>query len=120
VEILPNGKGDIKHLNSYQELLLNLHNIKISIACIVDNNYELIEKVDVKKNSSPLLLVLKRKEIENYLLEPKLIHSAIKRALEKKKKYKGLVIVSPEITEIQEELNNLLSRDEIKIMFLTN
>jgi predicted ATPase len=113
---LPNGKGDGKHLNVFQELLFEVFKLDVKIACIVDNDYDLSSDSiysKVNKKSNTLLLRLQRKEIENYLLDSVVIGKAVSNWVEQRKKHVSKDSGYPSHDEIQGEINRILSSDEI-------
>lgn len=113
---LPDGKGDSKHLNSFQKLLFEVFKLDVKIACIVDNDYEFsFDKPSIENigNSSTLLLRLQCKEIENYLLDSAVIAKAVLNLVEQRKKYIDKSVDYPSLDEIQERINEILSSTEI-------
>lgn len=113
---LPNGKGDRKHLAAFQKLLSETFKINVKIACIVDNDYDIPHNdslADVK-GSTVLLLQLKRKEIENYLLDPHGISKAVANLLEKRREHVETTINCPTVEEIQTGLDEILNKLEIR------
>jgi hypothetical protein len=113
---LPNGKGDRKHLAAFQKLLSETFKINVKIACIVDNDYDISHDdslADVK-GSTVLLLQLKRKEIENYLLDSHGIFKAVANLLEKRRERVETTINCPTVEEIQTGLDEILNKPEIR------
>lgn len=113
---LPDGKGDSKYLSGFQKLLCEVFKLDVKIACIVDNDYDLIldslsEEQD--KNSDPLVLRLQRKEIENYLLDAKVIEKTLSNLIEQRRKHVNRDIDYPSLDDIQNELSRILVSDEI-------
>jgi len=113
---LPDGKGDSKHLNVFQKLLFEVFKLDVKIACIVDNDYDLLlDSSSVKEieKSNTLLLRLQRKEIENYLLDSTVVAEAVSNLVEQRKKYVDKSINYPSLDDIQDEINKILSSAEI-------
>lgn len=88
----------------------------MKIACIVDNDYDIPHNdcLADAKASTVLLLQLKRKEIENYLLDPHGISKAVANLLEKRKERVGTTINCPTVEEIQTGLDGILNKLEIR------
>lgn len=113
---LPNGKGDREHLEAFQRLIRESFKLDVKIACIVDNDYDFLVNDDVEHSggSTPLLLTLQRKEIENYLLEPDIIAGAIEAAAKGRQHHTGATVNYPTIQEIQAEMSQLLNAPETR------
>jgi hypothetical protein len=73
---LPDGKSTAEQLATYNKLLREMLRVNVKLAAIVDNDYDLEELECEEERDGVLLLKLKRKEVENYLLDPEVISSA--------------------------------------------
>lgn len=115
---LPTGKGDSKHVKVFRDLLRETFRIDVKIVCITDNDYDIQdENAQASNNESHLIfLSLKRKEIENYLLEPDVILSAVVKAAEERKKYTKSDVNIPSREEISGKLEEILGGQAIKKM----
>lgn len=112
---LPSGKGDSQHLQTFQKLIREAFNLDVNVACIVDNDYDFSNNAEETSNgSTPLLLTLKCKEIENYLLDPDLISRAAQNEAERRESHTGQTINYPSPEEVQNKLSDILNSTEIR------
>ncbi len=113
---LPNGKGDASHLAVFADLLRSTFKLDVAIACLIDNDYE--SSVSDTNNGSlganPLLLPLGRKEIENYLLEPKVLAKAAEAAAERRKERSNTSIIPPDHDAFYNKLEEIFKETEIR------
>jgi energy-coupling factor transporter ATP-binding protein EcfA2 len=112
---LPSGKGDREHLQAFQRLIREVFDLDVKIACIVDNDYDFPENSleEHSGGSAPLLLALKRKEIENYLLDPDVISRAAKDVAKNRELRTQRTVDYPTLQEIQGRISQLLNSPEI-------
>lgn len=113
---LPNGKGDQIYLLAHQGFLRETFKMRVKIACVKDRDYELNSPSigTSATDNSPLIVSLTRKEIENYFLDPKVIHDAVQASANKRQKHDGEVIQIPSPQEIEDKLHSILDEPEIK------
>ena len=110
---LPNGKGDRNSLASFQKLLLTTFKIDAKIACILDNDYEISEKKSETHSLNTLLMSLKRKEIENYFLDSRVISTAAKKLSEQRSNRTNTKITYPNIEDVEQKLIEILDTSDI-------
>jgi len=111
---LLDGKGNSAHLPVIARLLREAYGLYVRIAAILDNDYELNAIEEPDKDNNVLLLSLRRKEIENYLIEPAVIEKAACLSAERRQENTLQSIKSPTIDEVNDELLHILEIDEIK------
>ncbi len=115
VASLPNGKGDAQHLKTFQQLLTNVFNLNMPIACIVDNDYGLTNPDDKNTDECNVHIhALARKEIENYLIEPDVIERAFLKANEDRTQRELEPIPLPTLEQITEAIESILEQPAIK------
>jgi hypothetical protein len=79
----------------------------------VDNDYELGQDSTPATDGSTVITRLKRKEIENYLLEPTVVFAAISRLADQRRQRTGRDVVLPTPDELAAKLNGILLQPEI-------
>ena len=111
---LPNGKGDSVTLKNFPALMQSCFGLRINVACILDNDYELPSSTNpASRQGEPLVETLGRKEIENYLLDPKVISKAIKGALQERANKSSPNVDPPSQDRVEQELQQILDKPEI-------
>lgn len=109
---LPNGKGDAEHLVRFRELLRAALKVNCRLAAIVDSDYEhpvpdLVVQVD-----DVAVLTLPRKEIENYLIDPRLIAAVLKVKAERKQRA-GFPAQYPTPEQVESGLKQILDDPQL-------
>lgn len=110
---LLDGKGNSTHLPMFCRLLHESLGLQVKIACIVDNDYELSSSASPDADNATMILSLGCKEIENYLIEPKVVHKAIVNLAQKRKARTNDMTDLPEIEDIERKLDEILQEKEI-------
>jgi len=112
---LPNGKGDAAILVTFHAMLKEAIDPEMRIACITDNDYDLDDapSADPSDRSKPLCLSLRRKEIENYLIEPQVIAKAAAAAAREQEQHKKQEVNAPDPEQVDQELERILGDPEI-------
>lgn len=113
VATLPNGKGDKKHLNSFITFLRETLGMDVKIACVTDNDYELLPDEEGDDVPNLKLIALGKKEIENYLIVPEVILSSLTMEAERREKYTGSTVPLPEVEEIRTKIMEIIDSREI-------
>jgi len=113
---LPSGKGDAAHLPVFKQLLHQTFHMDVALACIADNDYELAEELAAPEPTSeaPLVVSLGRKEVENYLLDPATMVSAIRAAANRRRGRTGATPSTPSAEDVGAELKRLVEADEVR------
>lgn len=111
---LPSGKGDLKHLVVFKKLVMDVMRLDIRIVSIVDMDYELKNSEQNDDNDDIRILKLDRKEIENYLIEPKVIEEALKIVSDNNEQFSKRDVTLPTINKIEQTINGFLSDVNIR------
>jgi len=113
---LPNGKGDIAHLGTLPGFLREAWKAETTVACVVDNDYELAPD-STQTAAAPgetLVLRLGVKEAENYLIAPAVIKAALDQAATRWLERTGEQPGVPTEEEVRAKLNSLLQLPEVE------
>lgn len=113
---LPSGGGSAAHLRAFEAMSRSALRLPIKVACIKDKDYDILEGEvsEATEGSDPLLLVLPRKEIENYLVEPSVLASAAGDAARKRTDRTGADVSVPTQADLATELQDILNRVAIR------
>ena len=115
VAALPSGKGDAAHLRAFGELLRATLSLDVVTACLTDNDYDfpLMQDAD-KAGTSPLLLRLPCKEVENCLLDADAVTGALQAAAARKELQTGKPTPLPDVGTIHAKTASLVGADGIR------
>ncbi len=113
VASLPDGKGNSTHLQMFCRLLRECLGLQVQIACIVDNDYELGQSGTTEAEGPTTIARLRRKEIENYLIEPTVIQAGITRLAEQRRQRTGREIAVPTLEAITAKLEEILAEPDV-------
>lgn len=114
---LPSGKGHKVHLRVFRDLLRETLKMDLKIACVTDNDYELANAAvsGNQDDDGPLVLAIGRKEVENYLLDPRVIATAAAAAAARRRTARtGEPVTAPDVSQVKETSAAIMQDDEIK------
>lgn len=109
---LPGGKGDRTHLRMFKQLLNETLRIDVAVAAITDHDFEFDSGPE--STSDVCVLTLERKEVENFLLEPQVLHCALVSLAKKREEFTGKSVELPSQEDVLKKLNDILGSDEIR------
>jgi hypothetical protein len=112
---LPSGKGTATHLSMFRSLLRETFKVDVSVACVTDNDYEFGERVgsEDQQPGEPLLCSIGCKEVENYLLDPAAIASALEVAAKRRKERMGKDVKLPTADAIKSKIAEVIEDPEV-------
>jgi predicted ATPase len=113
VASLPDGKGNSTYLPLFCQLLRECLGLQVRVACILDNDYELSQTNTTDSEGPAAITRLRRKEIENYLIEPTVIYEGIKQLAKQRHQRTGREVVTPTLDAIMAKLEEILGESKL-------
>ena len=112
------GKANTMYAKQFPVLLRSAFSFDVRVACLTDNDYELPNDDATKVNANDpesCFVMLNRKEIENFIIEPRVVATTARKLAEESLQYKpNQDLRFPTEEDVQTKLEQILNESEVR------